>query len=77
MAAWGYKTKNGPALWKKDFPVAEGPRQSPISMHSSILNMLQKTSIFSLMLNTSSDITSGSAVPEAFPAIEAKYGDVR
>ena len=41
MAAWGYKTKNGPALWKKDFPVAEGPRQSPISMmHSSILNML-------------------------------------
>ena len=24
----------GPALWKKDFPVAEGPRQSPISMHS-------------------------------------------
>jgi len=51
MAAWGYKSKNGPALWKKDFPVAEGPRQSPIN------------------------IDSASAVPEAFPSLEAKYGD--
>merc|ERR1712107_640606 len=52
MATWGYKKKNGPGLWRKDFPVADGPRQSPIN------------------------IDAATAVPEAFPAIDVKYGDV-
>merc|ERR1712109_143045 len=51
MATWGYKKKNGPGLWRKDFPVADGPRQSPIN------------------------IDAATAVPEAFPAIDVKYGD--
>ena len=29
------------------------------------------------MIDILSDIDTGSAVPEAFPALEAKYGDVR
>ncbi|XP_060945801.1 carbonic anhydrase-like [Limanda limanda] len=29
---WGYGATNGPDIWGKDFPVANGPRQSPINI---------------------------------------------
>jgi len=29
---WGYKCENGPNNWHKHFPVANGPRQSPIDI---------------------------------------------
>ncbi|CAL8350779.1 unnamed protein product [Merluccius merluccius] len=29
---WGYGEENGPSLWHKDYPVAEGSRQSPIDI---------------------------------------------
>ncbi|XP_035036712.1 carbonic anhydrase isoform X2 [Hippoglossus stenolepis] len=29
---WGYGATNGPDKWGKDFPVANGPRQSPINI---------------------------------------------
>ncbi|XP_069381262.1 carbonic anhydrase [Paralichthys olivaceus] len=31
---WGYGATNGPDKWGKDFPVANGPRQSPINIVS-------------------------------------------
>ncbi|CAL8311037.1 carbonic anhydrase [Gadus morhua] len=30
--AWGYGPYNGPETWEKGFPVANGPRQSPINI---------------------------------------------
>uniref|UniRef100_H3CKK1 carbonic anhydrase n=1 Tax=Tetraodon nigroviridis TaxID=99883 RepID=H3CKK1_TETNG len=30
--AWGYGPTNGPDKWAKDFPLADGPRQSPINI---------------------------------------------
>ncbi|KAK3086570.1 hypothetical protein FSP39_020377 [Pinctada imbricata] len=30
--SWGYDTNNGPATWCKDYPVANGKRQSPIDI---------------------------------------------
>ncbi|KAG7272295.1 hypothetical protein CRUP_014180 [Coryphaenoides rupestris] len=30
--AWGYSAENGPAKWGKDFPNADGVRQSPINI---------------------------------------------
>ncbi|CAL8313411.1 unnamed protein product [Merluccius merluccius] len=30
--AWGYGADNGPDKWAKSFPVADGPRQSPIDV---------------------------------------------
>ncbi|XP_056155090.1 carbonic anhydrase 1-like [Lampris incognitus] len=30
--AWGYATNNGPDKWVVNFPVADGPRQSPIDI---------------------------------------------
>ncbi|WAR30539.1 CAH2-like protein [Mya arenaria] len=35
MAHWGYMTKNGPSTWGKDFPIANGERQSPIDIVTS------------------------------------------
>ncbi|WAR30554.1 CAH2-like protein [Mya arenaria] len=32
MAHWGYMTTNGPSTWGKDFPIANGERQSPIDI---------------------------------------------
>lgn len=29
---WGYGEDNGPSAWSKDYPIAEGPRQSPINI---------------------------------------------
>lgn len=31
---WGYTSKNGPATWEKDFPIAKGKRQSPIDIQT-------------------------------------------
>ncbi|KAJ8401500.1 hypothetical protein AAFF_G00384190 [Aldrovandia affinis] len=30
--AWGYAPHNGPDHWFKNFPIADGPRQSPIDI---------------------------------------------
>ncbi|XP_051918526.1 LOW QUALITY PROTEIN: carbonic anhydrase 7 [Hippocampus zosterae] len=30
--SWGYGKENGPSVWHKDFPVAQGNRQSPIEI---------------------------------------------
>ncbi|XP_056440292.1 carbonic anhydrase 1-like [Gadus chalcogrammus] len=30
--AWGYSAENGPEKWVKNFPIADGPRQSPIDI---------------------------------------------
>ncbi|KAL7842885.1 hypothetical protein SRHO_G00245740 [Serrasalmus rhombeus] len=30
--AWGYADHDGPAKWVESFPIAEGPRQSPIDI---------------------------------------------
>ncbi|KAH3769696.1 hypothetical protein DPMN_170970 [Dreissena polymorpha] len=32
MAHWGYTETNGPTTWNKNFPIAEGSRQSPIDI---------------------------------------------
>ncbi|XP_049603455.1 carbonic anhydrase [Syngnathus scovelli] len=29
---WGYGSNNGPDKWEEDFPIANGPRQSPINI---------------------------------------------
>ncbi|KAL7830946.1 hypothetical protein SRHO_G00304480 [Serrasalmus rhombeus] len=29
---WGYGEDDGPSAWHKDYPIAEGPRQSPINI---------------------------------------------
>lgn len=29
---WGYREENGPSLWHKDYPIAQGSRQSPIDI---------------------------------------------
>jgi carbonic anhydrase 2 len=35
--SWGYKHENGPGHWHKNFPVAEGCRQSPVDIVTSDL----------------------------------------
>ncbi|XP_052283370.1 uncharacterized protein LOC127880170 isoform X4 [Dreissena polymorpha] len=35
MPHWGYTEKNGPSTWNKDFPIADGSRQSPIDIVTS------------------------------------------
>lgn len=32
MTPWGYCSNNGPAVWNQMFPIADGPRQSPIDI---------------------------------------------
>ncbi|KAG9356132.1 hypothetical protein JZ751_000976 [Albula glossodonta] len=32
MASWGYAPHNGPDKWVQNFPIADGPRQSPIDI---------------------------------------------
>ncbi|KAF3703758.1 Carbonic anhydrase 1 [Channa argus] len=47
MPHWGYKKDNGPSTWAHDFPIANGPRQSPIdivrsqAVHDPALKPLQ------------------------------------
>ncbi|KAJ3593964.1 hypothetical protein NHX12_006297 [Muraenolepis orangiensis] len=34
-STWGYGEENGPSLWHKDYPIAQGSRQSPINIVAS------------------------------------------
>ncbi|XP_061522249.1 carbonic anhydrase 1-like [Phycodurus eques] len=34
--AWGYAAKNGPDKWSASFPIADGPRQSPIDIEPGL-----------------------------------------
>ncbi|XP_004643150.1 carbonic anhydrase 2 [Octodon degus] len=34
---WGYAAHNGPQHWHKDFPIANGERQSPVDISSSVV----------------------------------------
>lgn len=61
MAGWGYCQNNGPAIWNQMFPIADGPRQSPIDIKqvakdSSLnrLNPVYKDVVVSDISNTGS-----------------------
>ncbi|XP_063701673.1 carbonic anhydrase 1 [Culicoides brevitarsis] len=43
--SWGYSAENGPAVWGKLFPLANGNRQSPVNIETK--SNIQKTGNFS------------------------------
>ena len=49
--SWGYDVDNGPATWYKDFPIANGKRQSPIDIVPGSVTFDAKLATAPLIIN--------------------------